>query len=292
MVTISKRTVEQAKKHYRTSSLQQAHFQLATKSILNSSGITPFEQGFYFAFNDQIFSLTSKFGNGKDGKHTVLKTAYVFCAYYVNMLGSKFNLAICNKILALYSIPAYSPYLALEFEKAVSLFTFPVLDFEVEKAISLLTSYSRDAISITEELYTNAFDARLTAWVEVGLSPYLQNSDPDNIHCATDLFTEGDWTFPISAGSGTINSAKLRLQSLSTKLLAGTVTVYVWNGSAWVNAGYFYPTTVLAWYELDVSAILNTWAKINGVEVYLEYGKELTAICTVQRLTRKVSYTY
>ena len=123
MKKISDKIVEQAKKHYRSKAYQQTHFQLATKAILSSSGIMPYEQGYYFAFNDQIFSLTSKFGNGLTGKQTVRKTAYVFCAHYVAMLGTKFNLTICNKILALYSIPAYSPYIIPEIIEL-----FPILD--------------------------------------------------------------------------------------------------------------------------------------------------------------------
>lgn len=161
MARISDKIVEQAKKHYRIRAHEQAQFQLATKSILNSSGISPFEQGYYFAFNDQIFSLTSKFGNGKNGKQTVLKTAHAFCAYYVNMLGSKFSLAICNKILALYSISAYVPYVILEFEKTVSLSTLSFLDSEFEKTISLLTSlyldleFEKSISLLTEFSYEN-----------------------------------------------------------------------------------------------------------------------------------------
>lgn len=109
MVTLSKETVETAKKHYKITAFQQTYFQTATKSILNRLGINPLEQGYYFAFNDQIFSLTSKFGNGLIGKQTVLKTAHLFSANYVAMLGSKFDLVICNQILQLYNISAYSP---------------------------------------------------------------------------------------------------------------------------------------------------------------------------------------
>lgn len=292
MVTISKKTVEQAKKHYRTSALQQAHFQLATKSILNTYGISPFEQGYYFAFNDQIFSLTSKFGNGKEGKQTVLKTAYAFCACYVNMLGSKFSLAICNKILALYSISAYSPYLALEFEKAISLFTFASLDLEFNKIVSLLTDFSAEITSAIEEVYTNAFDARLIAWMETGVSPYLHNTDAAYISAVIDGATEGDWTFPASVGSGTINSVKLRFEAKKSGLYAPYFQVFVWNGVSWVSAGYIVPTTIYAWYELNVSAILDTWNKISNAEVYIELWSEEIGSITVRRLTRKISYTY
>jgi len=142
-----------------------------------------------------------------------------------------------------------------------------------------------------EEVYTDAFDARLVAWTEIGNSPYLQNTDADYITTNADLREEGDWTFPASAGSGTINSVKLRLEARVSAFECGDVGVYVWDGSGWQFAGWIAPTILNAWYEIDVSAILNTWAKINGAEVYVHYSKLLTGVCTVRRLTRKVDYT-
>ena len=143
-----------------------------------------------------------------------------------------------------------------------------------------------------EEVYTNAFDARLVAWTEIGDTPYLNDSDTNYIYTGTSLRTEGDWTFPNSAGSGTINSVKLRLESLINPAGVGFVEVYVWDGSAWVLAGNVGLGEDYAWFELDVSAILNTWAKINGAEVYVRYILvEPPGYGYVRRLTRKVDYT-
>jgi len=143
-----------------------------------------------------------------------------------------------------------------------------------------------------EEVYTNAFDARLVAWTEIGDTPYLNDSDTNYIYTGTSLRTEGDWTFPNSAGSGTINSVKLRLESLINPADVGFVEVYVWDGTAWVYTGYVGLGEAYAWFELDVSAILNTWAKINGAEVYVKYVLvEPPGYGYVRRLTRKVDYT-
>ena len=142
-----------------------------------------------------------------------------------------------------------------------------------------------------EELYTDAFDARVVDWTETGASPYLNDSDLNYITTATDAKEEGDWTFPVSAGSDTINSVKLRLEARVTVIDCGDVDVYVWNGAAFVLAGTFTPANAYAWFELDVSAILTTWAKINGAEVYVHYTKSINGTCAVRRLTRKVDYT-
>jgi hypothetical protein len=159
--------------------------------------------------------------------------------------------------------------------------------------------FSPNVHSVTvEEVYTNAFDSAYVAWIEVGDSPYLQNSSADYIYRLTSktlTHKEGRWTFPGSAGSGTINSVKLRFMTYRTKLDGEScVKVYVWDGASWVLAGNLNLFSLsYAWEEIDVSSILNTWAKINGAKVYLEATKYLSIQDTlyIELLTRKVDYT-
>ena len=142
-----------------------------------------------------------------------------------------------------------------------------------------------------EEVYTNAFSARLFDWSAIGNSPYLQDTNTDYIESGTVACDEGDWTFPNSAGSGTINSVKLRLEGRQSSAISGATTVYVWDGSAWQSLGSLPLTQTYAWYELDVTSILNSWAKINGAKVYVHYTYYLSTVNFVRRLTRKVDYT-
>jgi len=148
-----------------------------------------------------------------------------------------------------------------------------------------------------EEVYTDAFDATYVAWTETGASPYLNDSDANYIYTSLTAKSEGHWTFPASAGSGAINSVKLRF-----KVKAGSygdsssaIVVKVWNGASWVTAGTIYlDSTVYGWKEIDVSAILDTWAKINGAKVHVTSA--VTAPLDpdpiyCNRLTRKVDYT-
>ena len=142
-----------------------------------------------------------------------------------------------------------------------------------------------------EEVYTNAFSADYVAWTEYGASPYLDDTDTGYIRTNVDLADERAWSFPASAGSGTINSVKLRLEAQVSVADCGYISVNVWDGSNWIGAGNIFPVVGYGWFELDVSAILNTWAKINAGQVWVSYNKVATGYGYVRRLTRKVDYT-
>jgi len=149
-----------------------------------------------------------------------------------------------------------------------------------------------------EEIYTNSFDSTYVAWFEIGNTPYLQDTNTDYIQEDSAMlvtYKEGCWSFPNSAGSGTINSVKLRFEAMRSN--AGgdaAVAVYVWDGTSWVNIGSLASiSTSYAWAEIDVSSTLNTWAKINGAKVYVllgRYGVQQDTVY-IRRLTRKVDYT-
>jgi len=145
-----------------------------------------------------------------------------------------------------------------------------------------------------EEVYTDAFDNTVRMWAEVGSSPYLQDSDDDYVWIQVLSGQHGDWTFPVSAGSGTINSVKIRLEGYVGESYPDTrfIAVYVWNGSWFETAGIIYPNTDYAWHEFDVTSILDTWAKINGAKVRIAFTQtELVGAGYARRLTRKVDYT-
>ncbi|MGQ9624779.1 MAG: hypothetical protein ACUVT9_05350 [Candidatus Bathycorpusculaceae bacterium] len=152
--------------------------------------------------------------------------------------------------------------------------------------------------STVEEVYVNAFDGTYVAWTEVGSSPYLHDTDADYISrltSKTTTYKEGNWSFPSSSGSGTINSVKLRFETKRTDLDGDSwAQVYVYDGASWISVGNIYfASTSYAWEEINVSSILNTWAKINAAKVYLITTKAIgiTDTIYVRRCTRKVDYT-
>jgi hypothetical protein len=145
-------------------------------------------------------------------------------------------------------------------------------------------------ILTVEEVYVNSFDGTEVAWVEVGSSPYLHNTTTDYIYSDTNNQYESKFGFPTSAGSGTINSVKIRVEVMNTYIEIGSsCKVYVWDGSSWVLLGEVSSPDVYTWKEFDVTTILNTWDKINGAKLRFLSVVGDGAIY-VRRATRKVDY--
>jgi len=142
-----------------------------------------------------------------------------------------------------------------------------------------------------EELYVDSFSADEVQWIEVGSSPYLHDSDIDYIRCAVNNYYESKFGFPASGGSGTINSVKIRVEAASSAI--GIYTeVYVWDGSAWQYLGDTSDSDEWTWTEFDATAILNTWAKINGATLRFKCRRiSGSGTVYVRRATRKVDYT-
>jgi hypothetical protein len=162
------------------------------------------------------------------------------------------------------------------------------------KRNNVLDSSLSAKYTLTEELYTDAFNARLMAWSEIGASPYLNDSDANFITTNIDGEEEGDWTFPVSLGSGEIDSVKLRLENRLTVIECGDIEVYVSpdDGASWVYAGTVgMYGLIYSWQELEVKTILDTWSKIALAKVYVHYTKNTTGIGYIRRLTRKIVYT-
>lgn len=147
----------------------------------------------------------------------------------------------------------------------------------------------------TEELFVNAFDGTFLDWSETGDSPYLNDSDDNWIsegYTGTDK--EGYFDFANSGvGVGTINSVKV---SVENNWLYGVKTckLFVWNGSAWVDKGVITPDTEFpnfSWIDVDVSAEIDSWAKIDGCRVYFEeIGTDNVWYIRIRRCKLKVDY--
>ena len=142
-----------------------------------------------------------------------------------------------------------------------------------------------------EEVYVNSFDVSEVAWSEVGASPYLQDSNVDYIGTDAGTQYESKFGFPASAGSGVINSVKIRVEAYNVPADIGrTANVYVWDGAAWQLLGTVGEAFAYTWYELNASAILTTWAKINGAKLRIRSNIGDGTVY-VRRATRKVDYT-
>ena len=127
----------------------------------------------------------------------------------------------------------------------------------------------------TTYYYVTAFDNARTGWTKYGSSPYLSVIDyPTNyiaISDVTDVET-GDYDFADSGAENSeiIDSVTIEIYRYDKLNAPGDVYVYVWNGSAWIYVGGFeISNAVWSWKSLDVSAVLNSWAKIDSARLYL-----------------------
>ena len=145
-----------------------------------------------------------------------------------------------------------------------------------------------------EELYVNGYDVSEYAWGMRGSSPYLHDTNADYVYTALNRVYVSAFTFPNSAGSGTLNSVVLRFEGKNgSNPYDSDGQLYVWDGSAWQYKGYLglAGKTRYSWVEVDVSDIINTWDKVNGLKVRLQSYNPRSVAVWVRRCTRKVDYS-
>lgn len=104
----------------------------------------------------------------------------------------------------------------------------------------------------------------------MGSSPYLDALDePTNIvHVEDRTQYIGDFSFADPSVSGTINEVLLKIYS---KVISSEARIeaYLYDGVDWHLLPTFVVGPSYAWASSDVSAILDTWAKITAAKVYL-----------------------
>lgn len=140
--------------------------------------------------------------------------------------------------------------------------------------LSLVTSQVAYASS-PYYYYVNAYDNTYNEWTRVGASPYLDAIDWSANYVAAPvaaLKKVGIWNFPNSGAENaeTLNNVYVEIYADGGEdpdLGWPSVNVYVWNGAAWTLYNVVV-NSVWAWFTLDVSALINTWAKVDSCRVY------------------------
>ncbi|GAG98585.1 unnamed protein product, partial [marine sediment metagenome] len=123
-------------------------------------------------------------------------------------------------------------------------------------------------------LFVNGYavgDAR-DGWTKVGDSPYIDILDfpTDYIWSDTDVEQTGDYSFEdMTQGRPTTIEV-----SLYCKRAVGseTITVNIWDGFQWNDVGDVTPDATWAWKTIDVSATLNSFAKVNVAKMWLQHN--------------------
>ena len=125
--------------------------------------------------------------------------------------------------------------------------------------------------NVTLDLHIDVFDNTRTGWTGHGAAPYLdtQNYPTDYVWLGLDRTESiGDFGFHNSSKSSeTINSVILRVYAWKEDA-QDELWVYLWDNSSWGNA-YNVTRTSVGWTEFDLTARLDTWAKIDSATIYL-----------------------
>ena len=149
--------------------------------------------------------------------------------------------------------------------------------------VSSRVSYTSTVIITPErklDLWVNSFDAIRNQWAMTGSSPYLDAQDEPNNYAFVIDEGEGsehgdqcgDFGFENTTQTGTISSVKLRVYGHCSpmKPVKCHFSVWLWDGSSWNSVMNFQNEASYVWKETNVTAYLDTWAKINGAKIYLQ----------------------
>ncbi|MCK5122967.1 MAG: hypothetical protein KAQ87_02360 [Candidatus Pacebacteria bacterium] len=134
----------------------------------------------------------------------------------------------------------------------------------------------QEARAFNETLYVDGCSGAKTQWTTMTNTPYLDNNDGSLIHEDKSASMEvGDFSFANTAtgGTDTINSVILYFECQSDDGPSNDgFNVYIDDGEGFTNEGNVSPTSngSYGWDTLDVSAKLNTWAKIDAATMYLD----------------------
>jgi hypothetical protein len=128
--------------------------------------------------------------------------------------------------------------------------------------------------------YVNSFSGTYTDWTRVGTSPYLNAVDyPANYVYITGTQRNkriGYFGFQDAGAeqSETISKVYVEINgyaSFDPDIGYPTVNLYVYDGSTWTLFSSIALTSTKQWISIDVSSIINTWAKVNACQIYLVY---------------------
>ena len=124
-------------------------------------------------------------------------------------------------------------------------------------------------------LEVDAYNLVTRDWDVTGASPYIDNWDPTNKWVSTNVNAEiiDEFTYEDGVIQGRPTTVEITLWAKGVTAGANDkIEVWVYDGSSWNDAGDVTPTTTTPdKYPIDISAILNTWAKINAAKLRLIY---------------------
>ena len=147
----------------------------------------------------------------------------------------------------------------------------------------------------TENLYVDGFNSVNEQWTETGVTPWLNDSTANHVSTNVDEEWHEEFTFSNHVGSETLNSTTLYVEINGPSARNDFVVIDVHDGSSWTNVANQDPDgDTYVWYNYDVSALLNTWIKINAAKLRVQYqrsGSPGTQTIYVRRAYLYVDYS-
>lgn len=119
-------------------------------------------------------------------------------------------------------------------------------------------------------LYVNTDDMTRTGWKRFGTYPYLDAIDYDVNYLSVKATNKeaGNFGFADSGKSvETIENVTVQLYAKQSNA-GDNLEVFVWNGSIWASLGLREVSTSWNWVNWTATTQLNSWAKIDGAEIY------------------------
>lgn len=123
-------------------------------------------------------------------------------------------------------------------------------------------------------------------WTYTGTSPYLnlQDQPTNQISTATKSVSTNDFGFAdLEAGATTVSAVILNIYCIASASVKSS-SVYVWDGASYSTAYTLSMPLAFAYVQIDVTAWLNTVAKVNAAQIYI------TSAATAQTYTVDHAY--
>lgn len=146
----------------------------------------------------------------------------------------------------------------------------------------------------TETVYVDSYNEVNREWSESGASPWL-GDNTDNIYDIADEHLHDEFGFadPINAGE-TLVSVVIWYEVNGPSARNDQFIPYIHDGS-WQLLNFIDPDTDgYAWYNEDISSILDTWPKITNAKLRCRYnrsGSPSTQTVYVRRVYLLITYT-
>lgn len=147
----------------------------------------------------------------------------------------------------------------------------------------------------TEQVYINSYSEVNREWTENGSTPYLSN-DNDIIYTDLDEYLHDEFGFadPVNIDD-ILESVVIWFEVSGPSARNDQFVPYIHDGSSWQLLTFIDPdTNGYAWYNQDISSILDTWTKITNAKLRCRYnrsGSPSTQIIYIRRAYLLITYT-